>query len=164
MKGKARCRMHGGKTPKGTRGNRSHGIYSDALTDEETGLWADIVARLGTVDEEIHMVRVQLRRALIAQHKADAAKGRASLEMVEIRESDAGFEGGPRVDVISKRTDFHAIIDRLSGRLANLEKTRAELLAAEREAGADPADKAREVAEALKAMRTLEQRVDGDDA
>jgi hypothetical protein len=141
MKGKRRCAMHGGKTPTGTRGNRTHGIYGAALTEEEQGAWAEITGRLGSLDDEIHMIRVQLRRAFVAQRKATLdGSGDASrmegLELSEVRRSTRGGKGEkPTVDAISRRPDFHGIIDRLSGRLASLEKTRAELLAAARESG-----------------------------
>ena len=84
---------------------------------------------------------------------------------MEIRRSTKGGGKGekPTTDVVSKRSDFHAVIDRLSGRLANLEKTRAELMAAARDSGEDVADKARDLTEALKAMRETERRTDGPD-
>jgi hypothetical protein len=62
MLGKNRCRLHGGKTPKGTKGNRTHGLYSAGLSDEERELWDDI--QLGNVDDEIRLCRIQLRRAM----------------------------------------------------------------------------------------------------
>jgi hypothetical protein len=134
--------MHGGKTPRGRhRGPMTHGIYSEALTDEERDIWPQIVERLGSLDEEIHLTRVQLRRAFVAQRKVQEAPNdlgnAAGIELVEIRRSTKGGGKGekPTTDVVSKRSDFHAVIDRLSGRLANLEKTRAELLAAARESG-----------------------------
>src|SRR4051794_13490772 len=74
LTGKDRCANHGGKTPKGKHsGNRKHGIYSDAMTDEEKDLWPEIIARLGSVDEEIHVIRLQLRRALIVQQRVQEA-------------------------------------------------------------------------------------------
>jgi len=157
--GKNRCNLHGGKTPKGTKGNRKHGIYSDAMTDEERELWPEIISRLGSVDEEIHVIRLQLRRALIAQQRVQEApadlKNLAGVEVTEIRRSNRG-DDGPIVDVISKRADFHAIIDRLSGRLASLEKTRAELMAAARDTGDDTSDRAQDLVGTLKAMLRTE--------
>jgi hypothetical protein len=164
LRGKNRCALHGGKTPTGTKGNRKHGIYSDAMTADELEIWPEIISRLGTVDEEIHVIRLQLRRALICQQKVQEApadlKNLAGVEITEIRRSNRG-DDGPIVDVISKRADYHAIIDRLSGRLANLERTRAELLAAARDTGENTTDKARDFTETLKAMRDTEQRNDG---
>jgi hypothetical protein len=165
MKGKTRCALHGGKTPKGvagaSSGNRKHGIYSDAMTDEERDLWPEIISRLGSVDEEIHVIRLQLRRALIAQQRVQEApadmKNMAGFELSEIRRSTRGHEK-PSTDVISKRTDYHAIIDRLSGRLANLERTRAELMAAARDTGENNSDRARDFTETLRAMRDVEKR------
>jgi len=159
LRGKTRCALHGGKTPTGTKGNRKHGIYSDAMTDEERDLWPEIISRLGSVDEEIHVIRLQLRRALIVQQKVQEApadaKNTAGFELSEIRRSTRGHDK-PSTDVVSRRTDYHAIIDRLSGRLASLEKTRAELLVAARDTGEDNTDRAQDLVGTLKAMLRTE--------
>jgi hypothetical protein len=87
MIGKTRCQLHGGKTPKGTKGNRSHGLYSTGLTDEERGLWDDI--QIGNVDDELRLCRIQLRRAmnleLGIQAAPNDAKNLTGIELVEIR-------------------------------------------------------------------------------
>lgn len=43
-----RCRMHGGKStgaPKANQNARTHGIYSDALAEDEKGLWEQVSKR-----------------------------------------------------------------------------------------------------------------------
>src|SRR5690606_38661636 len=71
-----RCRMHGGKatiTHKGNQNARTHGIYSDAITGDEQGLWEQI--EIGNLDSAIKIAHLQLRRAMLAQAKAEANGG-----------------------------------------------------------------------------------------
>jgi hypothetical protein len=68
IKGKRRCRLHGGATPKGRQhGPMKHGIYSKRLTKEEQALLPTI--KVGSVDDEITMAWITLHR-LIAMHEA----------------------------------------------------------------------------------------------
>ena len=63
-----RCRMHGGKNvpaPKGSKRALKHGLYSKGVLDDEKELLPHI--KLGTLDEEITMLKLKLRRAYIAQ-------------------------------------------------------------------------------------------------
>src|SRR4051794_38640591 len=71
MKGKKRCLAHGGKTPKGTPGNRKHGLYSAYLSDDEAAQWDSIP--LGDVDAEIRMCRVWLSRAMALEAALNTA-------------------------------------------------------------------------------------------
>src|SRR4051794_1434009 len=134
LKGKQRCMMHGGKTPKARHtGPLKHGLYSSALNDEERELWTEI--QLGNVDDELRLCRIQLRRAMnleasISKAPNDA-KNLAGIELVEIRRSTGA--GGARTDAVSKRPDISGRMNWLIGRIAQLEKTRAELIAAQAE-------------------------------
>jgi len=63
-----RCRLHGGKNvpaPKGHQRALKHGLYVKGLLKEEKKLIPYV--KLGTVDEEITMLKIKLRRAYIAQ-------------------------------------------------------------------------------------------------
>ena len=135
MRGKARCLSHGGKTPTGTRGNRTHGLYSAALTDEERDLWDDI--QLGNVDDELRLCRIQLRRAMNLDAAISKApndpKNLVGVELVEIRRTTGN--GKSSTDATSKRPDVAGRMNTLLGRIAQLEKTRAELLAAQAQNG-----------------------------
>jgi hypothetical protein len=137
MNGKTRCRLHGGKTPKGTKGNRTHGLYSEALSDEERALWDEM--QLGTVDDEIRLCRIQLRRAMNLEASISKSpndpKNLAGIELVEIRRTTGG--GKSSTDAVSKRPDIHGRMNWLLGRIAQLEKTRAELIAAASEKGGE---------------------------
>jgi hypothetical protein len=140
MLGKDRCRLHGGKTPKGRNGgvrneNHKHGLYSSALSDEERELWDDI--QLGNVDDELRLCRVQLRRAM----NLDAAISKApndpknliGVELVEIRRTTGN--GKSNTDATSKRPDIAGRMNALLGPIAQLEKTRSELIAAQAQNG-----------------------------
>ena len=137
MTGKTRCRLHGGKTPKGQNagkrnGNHSSGLYAKYLTDAEQAEWTAIP--LGQVDDEIRMCRVWLARCLEmeaniakAPHKLDNLAG---IEISEIKRSTG--DAGTSTHVTSRRPDVMARANMLLGRIAQLEKVRSELLAAER--------------------------------
>lgn len=136
MLGKERCRLHGGKTPKGRQtGPLKHGLYSAALTDEEREVWDDM--QLGNVDDELRLCRIQLRRAM----NLDAAISKApndpknliGVELVEIRRTTGN--GKSSTDATSKRPDIMGRMNWLIGRIAQLEKTRAELIAAQAQNG-----------------------------
>lgn len=130
MEGKTRCKLHGGATPKGGSGRPSHGIYRKTLSEEEQALWAAI--QIGSVDDEIRMMKVMLNRAIELNAEIRAApndpKNLAGFELTEIQRSSKG--GKNDINSTSKRPDTVAMIDRFAGRIAMLEKTRAELIAA----------------------------------
>jgi hypothetical protein len=152
MKGKMRCAMHGGKTPKGTKGNRKHGLYSAALSPDEQEAWDEI--QVGNVDREIRMAKIMLNRCLELNARINqdpnTMKNMAGLELSEVKSSEEG------VSTTSKRPDTLMLIDRYMGRIASLEKTRAELLAVERGGDDSIMDKARQVRDALRAMMEVE--------
>lgn len=123
-----RCRFHGGLStgPKDSTNSSknaiSHGIYSRHMTDAERVDYAAV--QLGTVDDELRMVRVQLARALAAQM---AANGEAELD--EVVDHDLIGQEGSQRDEKRKVRDYGAIVDRLTGRIESLEKTRLTLRA-----------------------------------
>lgn len=89
-----RCRMHGGTskgnprlTPEQSRTCAiQHGIYADVgLLDDEYPVYDSITAQVGTLNEEIHMARVKLRRAYKAQRRLEEAR-EAMAEAVNDRE------------------------------------------------------------------------------
>lgn len=136
MKGKQRCRAHGGATPKGKHtGPMTHGLYSKAMSPAEKEGWDSIP--LDTLDDEIRMCRIWLARAgeqdyEIGQNPHDP-KDMTGFELTEIRRTTG--EGKSSTDAVSKRPDLWARKDRLLGRLAQLVKTRAELIASKAEHG-----------------------------
>lgn len=128
MKGKSRCRLHGGKTPKARHtGPLKHGLYSKALSPDERAVWDDI--SLDSLDEEIKMTRIWLARAGVLDYEisqdSNSTAALTGFDLVEIRRSSDG--SSVNTDAISKRPDLWARKDRLLGRLAQLVKTRIEM-------------------------------------
>lgn len=151
LKGKTRCRLHGGLSKSGAEsGPYSHGIYAEAYSEDEIAMLDYLNSRLGAVDDEINMTRIRLRRAQLAEKKALEAE-EAELEVDEIRDVTGGPMKG--TTTVRKKTDFNAIIDRLTGRLGSLMKTRAELISAETAKDADVvAEQARRIKAAIGAI------------
>jgi hypothetical protein len=126
-----RCRFHGGlSTGPGLKNQNAvtHGIYAREWTDEEIEVSRHV--QLASLDDEIRLTSIRLRRALAAEA---AAQGKPELE--EITEHDLIGQEGSRQDIKSKVRDYVGIIDRLTGRLESLKKARADLL---RRAEEDP--------------------------
>ncbi|EWY36292.1 hypothetical protein N825_28895 [Skermanella stibiiresistens SB22] len=135
LAGRTRCILHGGKTPKGARGNRTHDLYSRALTEDEATGW-DAVP-LGDIDAEIRMCKIWLARAMeldtaIGEDPASPTN-KAGMVLSEVRQTTAGESKS--TDVIARRPDVMARIDRLLGRIAQLEKIRSDLILAQAEQG-----------------------------
>jgi hypothetical protein len=125
--------MHGGKTPTKTRGNRVHGLYSAALTDAEAAAWDDVP--LGDVNHEIRMCKIWLARAMHLDNAIGqdphSMSNKSGLVLSEIRQSSSG--DNKATDVITRRPDTIVRINMLLGRIAQLEKTRSDLIASQAE-------------------------------
>lgn len=133
VKGKTRCKLHGGASTgpnePNTRDNAAtHGIYRQHLTDDEQSVYDEI--RLGEVDHELRVARIQLARALAAQRAAD---GQAELD--EITDNEGGGLTIAKQSIKSKVRDYVSIIDKLMARIESLEKTRKALDAGDGENG-----------------------------
>jgi len=127
-----RCNLHGGKST-GAPGNKNalkFGIYSQGIKESEEDLWRQI--EVGTLDDEIKIMKIQLARAVKAQREfeeeietAGSDKGKTGFELSEIKASD--LDGKKRKEVIKKRPDFRKIIYTLSGRIGKLEAQRKNI-------------------------------------
>jgi hypothetical protein len=154
-----RCRKHGGASPGAPAGNqnaRKHGIYSDTLTADEQGLWDEI--NIGSLDDDIRIAKLQLRRALMAQAKAEAGDGLdLDLESVntlmpavsEGDEDGSGEQPRQTTTVQRRRRGYEDIINRLLGRIGDLEAKRAEMMAKAKEGGGDTASLLRKLIDGL---------------
>lgn len=133
-----RCRMHGGKgsgAPKANQNARTHGIYSDALAEDEAGLWDSV--EVGSLDSAIKIAHLQLRRALIAQSKAEGGDG-LDLDLESVNtllpgDEEVDQDGDPAqprrtTTVQRRRRPYEDIINRLLGRIGDLEAKRAEII------------------------------------
>jgi hypothetical protein len=137
LAGKKRCRLHGGAStgaPKGNKNSLKHGIYSRVIREEDREIYDSVATALGSLDHEIAIVRMQLHNTLEAQNNArrDAEEGAKTggLELQKFHEREASeFTAGD--EHVYERVDYNGHIDRLTARIAMLEKTRAELIEAE---------------------------------
>lgn len=133
--GSARCRNHGGKTPKGQNAGNKHAakpgsLYSKYLTADERRLFNGI--EIGKIDDELRLMRIRLTRAL--------AKEMANGDKLEPETATIRQGGGPSTvpkEVTTKRRDYVGIIDRITARIESLERTRIELEKAGAQGGGD---------------------------
>ncbi len=123
LKGKTRCKLHGGASsgaPKGNTSAATHGIYQQHLTSAECDQYNAL--DLGAVDHELRLTRIRLSRALAAEQFAQGMP-----ELDEVTENDGGGEYVARESRKKKVRDYCQIIDRLTARIESLEKTRKVL-------------------------------------
>jgi multidrug efflux pump subunit AcrA (membrane-fusion protein) len=116
--------MHGGKStgaPLGNQNARQHGIYSDALSADEVEIYEAITA--GDLEEELKIARLQLRRAMLAQK---ASGGRPELDEFT-KHRGKGSRGKPSEEKHRAR-NYTDVIQKLLGRIGDLEVKRAQLL------------------------------------
>lgn len=127
LKGKTRCRLHGGKStgnPDPRKNAMQHGIYSDLIHADDIK-HCDSILALSGIDNELLIARLQLRRALAAQAHADTLPD--GLEVYETVDRDGAENAVARSEVKHKLRDYPAIIDKLMARIESLEKTRLVL-------------------------------------
>jgi hypothetical protein len=163
MRGKNRCQLHGGKTPKSQNAGKAnnqhkHGLYSASLSPAEAEQWDDI--SLDSLDDEIRMTRIWLARAgaldLEVSKDPNSTAHLAGFELSEITKTTKGGGKGD-TSIVFKRPDLWGRKDRLLGRLAHLVKTRAELIAQAQASGEGVGDVARDLVETLRDMVDLER-------
>jgi hypothetical protein len=147
-----RCHLHGGRTPRGRA--VSHGIYCRTFSEDEQGLMSQM--RLGSVDDELKLMRIRLYRALRCLSEAEE-NDQAHLYPTETKRYQHQIEGNEgRVNTVlrqektQRRPDYDKIIDRTVGRIAQLERVRMELQA--KLTHIDPDEFAEKTFEALVAM------------
>lgn len=166
LEGKTRCKLHGGATPKGQRNAVKHGIYTKTLSDEERALYDTI--EIGSLDNEIRFAKIMLNRAIetnaAVREDPTSTKNLAGFELTEItRQSGNDSSGKGKTNLTSRRADLTAVIITLMGRIAGMEKTRAELIAAAATNADDPNAKAGDVVSAIRAMIRTEAGMDSPD-
>jgi hypothetical protein len=91
------------------------------MTEAENDMLAHI--ELGRVDDELRLTRIRLMRALNQENeRGDTAELEARVE----REGAGEYQA--KTEEKFKVRDYAGLIDRLTGRIESLERTRAELL------------------------------------
>lgn len=131
-----RCRKHGGVPSKNIRPRNAHnlkyGLYGDALFEEEKELWLKTTAE--TVDEEIVMAKLRLRRALVAEKDAKFA-----VEHYEEETGELADHQGEAV-LMKRKTRFAnmtRLVDQITNQLARLYALRTQRSSAIIEATAE---------------------------
>jgi len=133
MRGKTRCRMHGGASTGHSKSKTvalKHGIYSGVLTAEEEGLYDSMLSRLGSIDEEIVMARLRLWRAKRAKELFDRGEliSPISEEMDEVEIDQDSKPTKRHRRVIKKHPDYEELIHTYLRTIARLELARKNLL------------------------------------
>jgi len=105
-------------------------MYGDLIRADDLPYVASIQGKVGAVDEELLIARLQLRRALKAQARADDLPD--GMEVSEVIEREAAEKLAGRNEVKRKLRDYPAIINTMLGRIESLEKTRLDLLKADK--------------------------------
>ncbi len=129
--------MHGGTSPGAPKGSRralKHGIYSDVLLPEDVELMEG--QEIGTLDHEIKVARIRLRRALREQVRQECeANGVDSFELNEVTITTA--DGKTESEVKRIRRDYSREIRAYVRLVADLEVKRLQLAAG---GGGDPGE------------------------
>ena len=124
IKGKTRCRLHGGNStgaknnkarPKSKTNAITHGIYSHVFTEEEKQ-FADAI-RLSGLNDLLQMTKIRLRRALaVEQEKVN------TLELEGSVERQGGGVTVAHDEQTFKVRDYSKLIDTLTARIQSIEK------------------------------------------
>ncbi|MFD2271820.1 HGGxSTG domain-containing protein [Undibacterium arcticum] len=122
-----RCRMHGGSSTgagdaarPGNQSATKHGIYGDLIHQDELACVDGVMSSAGVVENELLIARLQLRRALRAQAKADDLSD--GMEVYETIEREGAENATAHSEIKKKLRDYPQIIDRLLARIESLEK------------------------------------------
>lgn len=129
---KAHCNWHDASTMGGGHPGKAVkgwlGTYRDLIRPDDLPFVTDIKNRVGAVEEELVIARLQLHRTLQAQARADALPD--GMEVYETVERDGNEKLAGRCEVKKKLRDYPALINTMLGRIESLEKTRIDLLKA----------------------------------
>lgn len=138
LKGKTRCKFHGGASknggaPKGSQNAKKHNIYSQFMSPEEIEF--SLQSELDSVDSELRLTKVQLARALKAKQAQDEKiKDQDKLELESMVIGDNKPPEGDQFDIVGgdkltyKKIDFDSKIDKIIARISSLTKLRNDLL------------------------------------
>lgn len=131
-----RCRMHGGAStgPRDHRGNTNalkHGFYSDALQPEERALWERV--EIGTLDDEIRLMKVKLHRLVRLSGSADVAElVDSALEVAQKRDTHPALGQFEKSEIKVKAPQYADLILQALDQVRKLEMARAQMRLAEK--------------------------------
>lgn len=133
--GQPLCRLHASARPASVRADEAS-LYEEGIAEEERHLWERI--SVTDLDAEIRIAKLQLKRLLAAQKRAELAEAKPSDETPSKRKT------GKRMSPNARAIDYDDRVNRLLGRISDLVVTRAKLQreadAKQKERAADPAD------------------------
>jgi len=130
-----KCKHHGGAStgPRaGTQNNLKHGLYSNAILPGEEEIYAEIAT--GTVDEEIRITKLRLRRAIYVESRMSIKHGEGEdcadeLICESIEHSDGWNSLGPigNKKIVKKLPDIKRTIHDIITQLVKLENQKLVL-------------------------------------
>lgn len=130
-----RCRMHGGKNTGAPANNSNalkHGFYSDAITPEERVVWERI--ELGSVDDEIKLMRVKLHRLVRLSGSADLAELiDSALEVAKKRDTNPKIGEFEKSEIKVKVPQYADLIIQAIGEIRKLELQRLQMMLMEQQ-------------------------------
>lgn len=123
IQGRERCKMHGGKQPRGMNSpNAVHGLRSEYLTDEDQEIYEEVQKHDNAelIQEEIWSIKTKLLRAA---READGDDGQQLAKDVleKVEDGEADEEVVRALSKLLKTSD--GAVDRAIGRLNDLVKT-----------------------------------------
>ncbi len=127
-----RCRVHGGssKGPKkpNTKTNAvTHGFYADALLAEEKVVWERV--KIGSIDDEIRLMRVKLHRLVRLSGSADVADLiDSALEVAQKRDSHPAFKEFDKTEIRVKAPQYAELILVAVAEVRKLEMQRLQMM------------------------------------
>ncbi len=128
-KGAKRCKLHGGAStgaPKENSNAATHGFYSDALTADEKPLWERI--QIGSIDDEIRLMRVKLHRLVKLSGSADVAELiDSALEVAQKRDTHPRLGAFDKSEIKVKAPQYAELILQAVGELRKLELQRLQM-------------------------------------
>ena len=134
-----RCRMHGGVNTGAPPGNTNavkHGFYSNALLPEERELWER--AEVGSVDDEIRLMRVKLHRLVRLAGSADVADLiDSALEVAQKRDTHPALGQFEKSEIKVKAPQYADLIIQGIDQIRKLELARAQLRLTEHKLAAE---------------------------
>ena len=126
-----RCRMHGGssKGPKkpNTKDNAvTHGFYADALQAEERIVWERV--KIGSIEDEIRLMRVKLHRLVRLSGSADVADLiDSALEVAQKRDAHPTLGVFDKSEIRVKAPQYADLILVAVGEIRKLELQRLQM-------------------------------------
>ncbi len=129
MPGKPLCHMHAGGTA-ALAGKSAQSFYGEGIGEEERRIWESI--SVTDLDAEIRIAKLQLKRLIAAQRRAELA------EDGELDTTPPNRKTSKRMSMNVRAIDYDERVNRLLGRISDLVATRAKL---QREADAGSRDR-----------------------